>query len=74
MDIDIAELLGDTDRDRMLRLPEVMRRMSVSRATIYRMIDKGEFPKPARFGRSSVWPDADIREYQKKLVKARDGS
>jgi prophage regulatory protein len=74
MDIEIAALLGDVRDDRMLRLPEVMRRMSVSRPTIYRMIQKGEFPKPARFGRSSMWPESDIRDYQRKIVQARNDS
>ena len=74
MDIEIAELLGDGASDRMLRLPDVLRRMGVSRPTIYRMIKKGEFPKPARFGGSSVWPESDINRFQQKILRARNDS
>lgn len=73
MDLEISELLGDARGDRMVRLPEVIRRMGVSRPTIYRMIKKGAFPKPVHFGGSSVWPESDIVSYQQQLMRARDG-
>lgn len=34
-----------------------------SRATIYRMIADGRFPKPKKLGHSSVWPVQSIREW-----------
>lgn len=71
MDTEISSLLGDDRAERMVRLPEVMRRMGVSRPTIYRMIKKGEFPRPAHFGGSSVWPESEVVEQQRKILMAR---
>ena len=35
----------------------------LSRATIYRMIERGDFPKPKRLGRATVWSVVDIRAW-----------
>lgn len=37
-------------------------------AMIYRMIERGEFPKPVRLGRRAVgWRENDIAEWQSRL-------
>ena len=36
------------------------RLVPVSKATLYRMIAEGRFPKPRRLGRRSVWSEQDI--------------
>lgn len=51
----------DRSQDAFLRLPDVIRRTALSRATIYRKIDRGEFPKPERLGANSVaWYESDV--------------
>ena len=58
-------------RERFLRLPEVMRRVGLSRSTIYASIRAESFPKPIRLGPNAVgwleddidaWMDARIRD------------
>lgn len=49
---------------RSLRLPEVVRRLGVSRPTIYRMIAAGQFPKPRKLGgRVSVWSSSELDDW-----------
>lgn len=46
---------------RILRLPEVMGRVGLRRASIYFHINKGSFPKPISLGARAVgWLESDI--------------
>lgn len=58
-------------QERLIRMPEVTQTIGLSRATIYRMIDKGEFPQPVRQGRTSAWPLNEVREYLEAVKAAR---
>ncbi|WP_084582975.1 helix-turn-helix transcriptional regulator [Sphingomonas azotifigens] len=50
--------------DRFLRLKEVLRRTSLSRATLYRKIQKGTFPKQVRIAtRCAGWRESAINEW-----------
>jgi prophage regulatory protein len=50
--------------DRFLRLKEVLRRTSLSRATLYRKIQKGTFPKQVRIAtRCAGWRESAIDEW-----------
>ena len=60
-----------TDGNDFLRLPEVKKMIGLSRATIYRMIEKGEFPRPVKQGRTSSWPKGEVDAYRKSVVEAR---
>lgn len=40
--------------DRILRRPEVEEVVGLSRATIYRMIERGDFPRPVQLGAKAV--------------------
>ncbi|KUR80803.1 AlpA family transcriptional regulator [Novosphingobium sp. FSW06-99] len=45
----------------LLRRPEVERETGLSRASIYRLMNEGVFPRPRRIGRRAVaWPAAEI--------------
>jgi prophage regulatory protein len=46
---------------RVLRLPEVMARVGLKRASIYLHMTKGSFPKPINLGPRAVgWLEGDI--------------
>lgn len=60
-------LLGSTSTPnsvpslRILRLPEVIGRVGLRRASIYLHISKGSFPKPISLGARAVgWLESDI--------------
>ena len=49
---------------RILRRPEVERITSLSKASIYRAMAAGSFPRPLKIGVRSVgWPEEEIRAW-----------
>jgi len=48
-------------RSRVLRLPQVIDAVGLSKATIYRLAQMGKFPKPFKIGITAVgWDEAEI--------------
>ena len=48
----------------LLRLPEILRRIGVSKATVYRWIREGAFPEPVRLGANAVaWLERDFEAW-----------
>ena len=59
---------------RIIRLPEVMRRVGESRSTIYDKIANREFPRPVKLGEKAVgWVETEITQYIQAKIAARDG-
>jgi prophage regulatory protein len=57
----------------LLRLPEVKRRVSLSRSEIYRRIAAGDFPQPVKLGeRASAWPESEVSAWCQARIAARD--
>ena len=49
------------NRKYILRMPQVLEQVNLSRATVYKMIGRSEFPKPVKIGQRSVgWPMEEI--------------
>jgi prophage regulatory protein len=50
--------------DSFLKIEEVMKVTSLSKATIYRFVREGNFPRPLKLGRrSSSWAESEITEW-----------
>ena len=50
--------------DRLLRLSEVLERCPFSKAQLYTLIKKHDFPRPVRIGlRSVAWRESDVRRW-----------
>ena len=48
----------------IIRLPHVMKKVGVSRAHLYALISRGEFPRPISIGKRAVgWVANDIEEW-----------
>ena len=58
-------------KDRIIRLPEVLERVSLSRTTIYQKIQEGSFPKQLKLGRTSGWLESEIDAWIEKLANSR---
>ncbi|MYC89167.1 MAG: AlpA family transcriptional regulator [Gemmatimonadales bacterium] len=58
---------------RLLRLPEVMARTGLSRATIYALMAEGRFPRQVRIGARAVgWVEAEIEAWiQERIAQSR---
>jgi prophage regulatory protein len=53
-----------TRGDSILRLPEVLARVSLSRPTLYRLIRARTFPRPVQLGPSAVgWRASDVDQW-----------
>lgn len=51
----------DNQKSRLVRLPEVRRRVGLGASTIYRYLAAGKFPRPVEIGGGRVaWYESDI--------------
>lgn len=48
------------DEIALLPLKEVKQKVGISTATIYRMMARGQFPKPRKIGTKSLWFQPEI--------------
>ncbi len=55
--------------DRLIRLPEVLGRVGVSKSTLHRMIRQGAFPGAHRLShRVTVWSDMKLAGWVERIV------
>lgn len=53
------------------RQPSVCEMCAISRATLYRWVSSGFFPRPVRMGINSVaWPASEIEQWQRERMLA----
>ncbi len=49
------------ERERLIRLPEVLMLTGLSRSTLYRKVKEGRFPAPVSLGpRSVAWRESEV--------------
>lgn len=59
----------------VMRLPEVLAVLGVSRTTLYRWTQDGTFPRPITLGPRLVgWPASEVEDWVKNRQKDRDES
>ncbi len=56
---------------RFIRLPEVLEAIGVSERTLYDMMRRGDFPRPAKIGKMSVWVDEEVEAWQNARLAER---
>ena len=50
--------------NQILRLPDVIERVKLSRSSIYGLVAKGSFPPPIKLGERAIgWPDSVISDW-----------
>ncbi|MEE3663205.1 AlpA family transcriptional regulator [Brenneria sp. g21c3] len=60
---------------RLIRLPEVLKRVGLSRARMYGLINAGLFPKQVRIGlRSVAFIESEIEAWMDSVIAARNES
>ncbi len=65
--------MTEPNTTRILRLPDVMQRLRISRSLIYAKIQAGEFPKPVWLGGNSRgWLESEIEAWLADRVARRD--
>lgn len=57
-----------------LRMPSVVKKTGIPRASVYEMMERGEFPKPVRLSpRAVAWIESEIEAWQRGRVAERNG-
>jgi len=46
--------------DRLVTISEVVNLTKISKATIYRLVRDGKFPRPAKIGRMTRWSEQSV--------------
>jgi len=58
---------------KIIKLPKVQELTTLSRATIYRLISEGKFPKQIKLAeRSSGWIAQEVTDYLKGCINVRN--
>ncbi len=47
----------------LMRIPQILKVMPVSKSKFWLMVQKGEFPKPIKIGRSSFWTAEQVQAF-----------
>lgn len=50
----------------LMRIPQILEVMPVSKSKFWLMVQKGEFPKPIKIGRSSFWTIEQVQAFLKE--------
>lgn len=56
--------------EKIIRLPEVINRVGLSRATIYNKVKDGSFPQQIKLGRLSGWVESEIQTWINQQIRA----
>lgn len=56
---------------KMLKLYEVIEKLGICRTNLYKLINKGSFPKPVKFDRRSRWPEHEVDEWLNEQIAQR---
>jgi len=56
----------------LMRIPQILEIIPISRATFCSMVKNGEFPKPIKIGRSSLWTQEQVQAYIRERISESD--
>lgn len=66
---DIRNRSGIGANDRLLRLPDVMAMTGLRKSAIYAAMKDGRFPAPRKWGRSSMWLQAEVAAWVHQVIE-----
>ena len=52
----------------LMRIPQILKVMPISKSKFWLMVQKWEFPKPIKIGRSSFWTIEQVQSFIKEKV------
>ena len=55
--------------DRILRMPQVVEMVGLSRASIYNKIRDDEFPRQVKLGRLSGWLESEVQGWIREQIR-----
>jgi prophage regulatory protein len=57
---------------KLIRLPEVLERVSLKKTAVYKMMAEDEFPRPVKVGSASLWVDEEVDDWICDMAACRD--
>ena len=60
---------GHSVNQRLIRLPQVKAMVGLGTTAIYDKINKGEFPRPIKLGRSSRWIESEVQAWISQQIQ-----
>ena len=54
----------------LMRIPQILEIMPVSKSKFWLMVQKGEFPRPTKIGRSSFWTIEQVQTFMRERIGA----
>jgi prophage regulatory protein len=66
-----SAIMAPNQPERLLKLRHVLELTALSRATLYRRMEQGTFPRPVKFGRASRWVASEIAGHIEACRRAR---
>lgn len=74
-DPNLEEILAEmADDERLLRLSDVIKQVSLGTTTIYKLMNEGSFPRAIQIGQNSVrWRQSDIKRWiAERILKSAE--
>ena len=53
----------------LMRIPQILEVMPISKSKFWLMVQKGEFPKPIKIGRSSFWTIDQVQTFIRERTR-----
>jgi len=64
-----------TNNRQMIKIGDVVKKTRLSKATIYRLVNSGKFPKQVIMSeRSAIWLEDEVEEFIEDRIRGRDTS
>jgi prophage regulatory protein len=64
--------MNNTAPVRLIRFPEVQRRVSLGKVAVWRLRREGRFPQPVRLGSRIAFIESEIDQWLEERVRERD--
>lgn len=59
---------------RLIRLPEVLERVSLKKTAVYKMMAEDQFPRPVKLGQASAWVEQEVNDWISARLSERPAS
>ncbi len=57
------EITAEDRQVTLIRIPQILEMLPISKSKFWLMVQKGEFPKPIKIGRSSFWMIEQVQDF-----------
>lgn len=59
---------------KLIRLPEVLARVTLKKTAVYKLMSEDEFPRPVKLGGASAWVEAEIDDWLQVRLEKRNAA